>query len=130
MSNIQNPINGGISNLLDIIHRGEGLVPFSQDIFLISLDVAGTSYIEDIEILEPELIKGTHLKFFREAKNYYDERAILIKYYDKKIGYIPKISNEILANLMDAGKLVYGVVDYSKLRDDWLQIRINVFLRD
>ena len=130
MSNIQKPVSGEIEHVVDILHNGGELVPFQEEIFLISLNVAGTSFIKDIENLEDELKEGVKLDFYREAKNPYDDRAILIKYLDKKIGYVPQGSNEILANLMDAGKYLYGVVVFAKLRDKWLHVRFNAFLKD
>jgi len=38
--------------------------------------------------------------------------------------------NEILARLMDAGKLIFGRVEKKEKVDDWVKITIKVFMRD
>ena len=105
--------------------------PFQNDIYLISVHIAGTTHIENIDRLEPELTIGKRLKFFREPDNEYDERAIVIKNENgDKLGYIPRDKNEILSRLMDAGKLLYGEVYDKELVGSWWRIMIRVFLDD
>ena len=82
----------GVGNFIKYIHTvNKGLLSFSNDIFLIEFNVAGTNYIEDIESLESELSEETHLNFYRESNNVFDKNAILIKYNNKKIGYVPRV---------------------------------------
>lgn len=91
--------------------------PFEHDIFLFDTYVAGTTYIQGMEELEPHLNVGEKLNFFREPDNEYDEMAIVIRTLSGvKIGYIPMNDNLIFARLMDAGK--------------WLKIDIQVFLHE
>ena len=103
-------INDG--NIMQLLHGSIDIGrPFSNCIYLINVHIAGTSYIDNIDELEPELIKGKRLNFFREPNNEYDERAIVIKNdTGDKLGYVPRNKNEILSRLMDAGKLLYGEV--------------------
>lgn len=136
MSNIQE-IKGEIKDIIRQIHQGGGIEPFNKDIFLIAVNVAGTTYYkENYEYIIPELVKGIKLDLYREAGNKYDDKAILVKYNDIKLGYVPQKDNIVIANLMDGGKLIYGVVDYVCYRPEdyvdykWLQIHINLFLKD
>lgn len=123
-------INDG--NILPFLHDGlDAGKPFQHDIYLISVHIAGTTHIDNIDSLEPELTIGKRLRFFREPENKYDDRAIIIKNDDgDKLGYIPRNKNEILSRLMDAGKLLYGEVYDKELVDNWWKIMIRVFLDD
>ena len=47
-----------------------------------------------------------------------------------KLGYVPRVKNEILARLMDAGKLVFGRVKWKERVGDWVKVVVEVFLRD
>lgn len=109
----------------------EGLpLPFVKEIFLMECHIAGTSYRELKEI-EPNILINDILVFNREPDNKYDERAIII--YDKNsnmLGYVPKAKNEVLANLMDAGKLIFGKIVEKNWYGEWLKMDIQTFMRD
>ena len=119
-------------NILAKGFNGNGIsLPFITEIQLIKCYVAGTTFRVDIDEIEPELKKDDLLVFKREPDNEHDNLAIAI--YDKeerRIGYIPQKNNEILARLMDAGKIVFGKIEKKKWRDDWLKIKIKVYMRD
>lgn len=123
-------INDG--NIMQLLHGGIDIGrPFPNCIYLINVHIAGTSYIDNINELEPELVKGKKLNFFREPNNEYDERAIVIKNENgDKLGYVPRNKNEILSRLMDAGKLLYGEVYEKELVGNWWKITVQVFLDD
>jgi hypothetical protein len=105
--------------------------PLSKQIFLLTVTLAGTTHIPEITNLGPKINIGDHLSFFREPDNPHDDKAILVKNPEKqKLGYIPRTNNEILARLMDAGKLLYGVVKEKKLKGKWLQISMEIYLDD
>ncbi|WP_409199295.1 HIRAN domain-containing protein [Methanobrevibacter sp. DSM 116169] len=117
-------------NIVNLIHSGEIKSSFIETIFLTSDTVAGTSYIEDIIELEPKLAIGDKLDFIREMNNPYDDNAILVRHKGNKIGYFPMQNNEILSNLMDAGKLIYGIIKSKNFHDEWLKIDLEVFLEE
>ena len=122
------------SNIVNILNNKGALdieKPFSREIFLIEVHIAGTTRIDNIDVLEPKLTEGVEVQFFREPNNQYDSKAIVVK--DKegnKLGYIPKEKNEILSRLMDAGKLLYGKVKTKKKLGDWIKIEMEVYLKD
>lgn len=131
VENMGQLISSSSGNIINVIHNINDLEkPFSNKIFLIETIVAGTSYVQNIKELEPQITIGKKLKFLREPKNEYDEKAILILNDDKKIGYIPREKNEILSRLMDAGKLLYGEVYQKEYIGNWLRIIIKVYLDD
>lgn len=105
--------------------------PFERDIFLFDTQVAGTTYIEGIEEIEPYLNVDDKLEFFREPNNEYDKKAIVIRTMSGvKIGYIPRKDNLIFARLMDAGKLLFGRLSHKDIKDDWIRLKIKVFLQE
>jgi hypothetical protein len=105
--------------------------PFERDIFLFDTHVAGTSYIEGIEELEPHLNIDDRLDFFREPDNPHDNRAIVIRSAGgAKIGYVPKADNVIFSRLMEAGKKLFGRITAKETHGDWLKIDIKVFLHE
>ena len=123
------------SGVISLLHRkGENLTvpkPFERDIFLFDTYVAGTSYIEGIEELEPHLKIEDKLDFFREPDNPHDTKAIVIKNANSvKIGYVPRADNAIFSRLMDAGKLLFARITSKKAQGNWLKINIKVFLHE
>lgn len=117
MSDIISTNNG---DLLGTIKNGGGLdnlKPYSKDIYLFSTHIAGTSYIPNILELEPNIIENLIVHFFREPNNPYDPKAIVIKDdNNNKIGYVPRIRNDIISNLMDAGKVIFGKVTKKEIK--------------
>ena len=109
----------------------EGLPkPFVREVELLNCNIAGTTFL-DLDEIEPELKKHQLLMLKREPKNKDDDKAILILTEDgQKLGYVPKKKNEVLSNLMDAGKLLFGRLNKKTWVDTWLKLDVQVFLRD
>lgn len=104
--------------------------PFAKETLLLETYVAGTSHIA-VGRIEPTLTTGGPLVFRRESSNPHDPHAILIlTEHGEKLGYIPRDRNEILAHLMDAGKLLFGRLESKEWTGDWLNVSARVFLRD
>ena len=128
-------VKTGGSGLVGLIQGKNGEIsipkPFEKDIFLFDTYVAGTTHIEGIEELELHLNVDDRLAFFREPDNRYDKQAIVIKTVDGvKIGYVPKQDNVIFARLMDAGKLLFGMITSKEKKGSWVKIYIKVFLHE
>lgn len=136
MSDLANKEDG----FLEFIHRhglaidnhGMGLdipKPFEREIYLFDTYVAGTTHIEDMEDIEPTLLIGNKLIFFREPDNQYDPQAIKVETTDgQKIGYIPQQDNLIFSRLMDAGKLLFGKIHSKEIRGDWVKLEMRIYL--
>ena len=104
--------------------------PFVQEVELLNCNIAGTTFL-DLEDIEPDLKKHQLLVLKRETKNEYDDNAILILTEDgQKLGYVPQEKNEVLSNLMDAGKLLFGKLNEKTWVDNWLKLDVQVYLRD
>ncbi len=113
------------------LNSGGGLVaPFAREIFLIETHVAGTTHVPIREV-EPALTAGHLLVLRREPDNQHDPLAILILTEDgRKVGYVPRDRNEVLARLMDAGKLIFARLDSKQWKGGWLRVMARVYLRD
>ena len=116
------------------LNNGGGLpVPFVQELFLLECEIAGTGFIKDIEGKSKALTEGTVVSLVREPDNKYDELAIRIDDADGgKLGYVPRKKNEILARLLDGGKMLYGKVaevEFSEF-SNWITITIKIYMKD
>ena len=104
--------------------------PFVQEVDLLNCNIAGTTFL-NLDDIEPKLKKHQILVLKREPKNEYDGNAILILTEDgQKLGYVPQDKNEVLSNLMDAGKLLFGKLNEKTWVDNWLKLDVQVYLRD
>ena len=105
--------------------------PYSEDVFLLTSPVAGTTHVAGIEELEPFLRPGDRLELIRIPDNPSDPNAIKIYTRDRvKVGYVPRKDNPILARLMDAGKLLYAVIRDKRWQGDWLQLWIDIYMTE
>lgn len=124
-------IDADIATTLKFIHEIEEMDSLTEDIFLIRSFVAGWFHNMTVEQLLDELSPGQELELFREADNKYDKKAIVIRNKGKKMGYVPRRDNKILANLMDGGKLLVCKVNNIYEGDyDTLDIVVDIYLRD
>ena len=135
--------------LVSALHSG-GVslpMPFERDIFLLGIEVAGTSHIPNMERLYESLNEGDRVKLVREPDNPYDEYAIRIDTEQDdpigylatdthalaegvKLGYIPMKNNKVFARLMDAGKLLYGVVRRKEMEGKYHRIVVKIYMKD
>ena len=124
-------VDSAMLEILKARQKGETLPkPFAKEVFILKTYVAGTQYYKAKE-LQDNIKEGDYLVFRREADNPYDKQAITIMDLNmNKFGYVPKVKNEIISNLMDAGKTIYGIIDKKELSGDYLNLEIKVFLKE
>jgi hypothetical protein len=104
------------------------LQPFSREIFLLDIVVAGTTHCPEIHDIEPKLLPETILRMVRDPKNKYDTKAIGI-YYDKtRIGWVPRELNLVISRLMDAGKAFFCRVVSVNDVNTWVKINAKVYM--
>lgn len=111
--------------------------PFSRDIFLMNTMINGAMHVDEIHERAASLHEGDRVQLVLEPKNKYDAKAILVKNENgDKLGYIPRVKNEVLYHLMDAGKHLFGIVESGDigedldLEDTWIEIYIDVYMVD
>lgn len=71
--------------------------------------VAGYSYYEG-EGIEDSLLEGKTIRFKREPDCIYDPLAVEIYAGRKKLGYVPRKDNSLIANLLDKGVTLKGEI--------------------
>ena len=127
MSNLIIPnLEGG---LISGIGNNELKLPFENEIYLYTIEIAGLNYYvnEYTKVLEKDI-----LKLQREENNEFDKYAILVyTHKDDRLGYIPKRQNRIFARLMDGGKMLYAKVKSVEYEFDYInKILIEIYLKD
>jgi hypothetical protein len=74
---------------------------------------------------------GDSLLLIREPDNSFDPLAIkMMDEAGHHLGYVPRVKNEALARLMDAGKLLFGKIESKQWKGDWLQMEAHIYMRD
>ena len=103
---------GGGSSLTSMMHTGLGIEsPFMREIYLKRQCIVGTRYVGGSDELVEDLKEGSRITFLRESDNQFDSNAIMaLDEQGRKLGYIPKRENELMAALMGAGKYFYGII--------------------
>lgn len=97
-----------------------------KDIYLTSVNIFGTNYIDMREICN-KLFEDDIVYLKRDYNNEYGQNAIeVITTEGFVIGYIPKEDTLILKNLMDKGKYLYGKI--KEISEDYSTINIQIYL--
>lgn len=105
------------------------LQPFSREIFLLDIVVAGTTHCKKIYKIYPNLEPGQVLRMQRHVKNRYDKCAIAIYFEKTRIGWVPRELNLVISRLMDAGKAFFCRIDSVELVDDyWVKINAKIYM--
>ena len=119
--------------LAPLLKGGAISLPFVQELFLLECDVAGTLYVEHLVEKTACIRDGSPVSLVREPNNPYDQLAIRVdNEKGEKLGYVPRRKNEVLARLLDGGKMLYGKVveKATSKHDHWINITIRIFMRD
>jgi HIRAN domain. len=105
------------------------LQPFSREIFLLDIVVAGTTHCKQIDKVYPELEKGLVLRMQRHPKNRYDKNAIALYYNKVHVGWVPMELNLVISRLMDAGKAFFCRIENVELVNDyWVKIDAKIYM--
>ena len=124
-------INPRMLEILRALQSGGSVPkPFSADTLVLKTHIAGTHYSEAKKI-EESIKEGNYLIFQRESENPYDNKAIKIMDLDKqKLGYVPRVKNEVISNLMDAGKTIFAIIDKNEWDGEYLNMEISIYLKE
>ena len=124
-------IDPGLISLVNGSFHSNGMpMPFVQEIFLLECHIAGTGYL-NLKELEPGLTVNELLIMKREPDNKFDEHAVLIlTQKGERLGFIPREKNEVIAHLMDAGKIIIGKITNKKWQGSWLRLMIQIYMRE
>lgn len=120
------PVTPGLLALLS--NSGPGITPFKQEIFLLEIVVAGTSFCKEIDTIESLIAPEKVLTMKREPDNKYDTFAIAIYCENIRVGFVPAQLNLVCSRLMDAGKMFFCRVVSKNWKNEWLKIKANIYM--
>lgn len=95
-------------------------------ILIQSSPLAGAQYHALAEVRDA-LRVGDLLSLVREPENRRDRRAIRVEWRGRKLGYLPRAENRVVAAALDRGERL--VARIARLRDDpdpWRRVEIEV----
>ena len=92
--------------------------------------VAGFQHHEG-ERLWTSLAEGDALTLIREPDNPYDSRAVRVDWRGEKLGYVPRMENTAIAQMLDRGeRLEARIAALRQSRDPWKRVRFEIRLTD
>jgi hypothetical protein len=101
--------------------------PATKKTKLMSCHIAGFPYYDGPKLL-PALKSGVPLSLVREPENPYDSYAIALHYRGRKIGFVPRVRNRMLARVMDEGLMeVTSEITDNDNSYDFPGIRVTIF---
>ncbi|MCX8023250.1 MAG: HIRAN domain-containing protein [Syntrophorhabdaceae bacterium] len=100
----------------------------AKKVLLLDTVVAGFRYYDGERIWDGLSVEDP-VTLIREPENPYDQRAIEVYHRKGKIGYIPRVDNTAISQLMDRREKVYASISWLKRDDDpWKRVGIKVWL--
>ncbi len=80
------------------------------------------------EQIWPQLAVGDAVLLQREASNPHDERAVAVRHQGRMLGYLPRVENVAVAQMLDRGeKLAANIVAKRLDQDPWKRLQLAVF---
>jgi len=72
---------------------------------------------------------GDPLGLVREPENAYDRRAVAVYWRGSKLGYLPRVENAAVAQMLDRQLRVAATINRMEKSDDpWKRVQVSVFL--
>lgn len=110
----------------------ESYEPYEPSRQMMAFYVAGFQFWDGALALA-ELKVGERVDLIPELKNPHDPNAVAIRFRGKKLGYVPRESNAVLAQMLyfgHRGCFEAVVQQVSPERSPWHQVRVGVFVTD
>lgn len=102
--------------------------PAARRVLIQRSPLAGFQYHHG-EALWRRLRVGHPLALEREADNPYDDRAVRIDWKGRKLGYLPRMENTAVSQMLDRGeRLTARITALGESHDPWLRVAIEVWL--
>ena len=106
--------------------QGKGAV---RELLIQESPVAGFQYHAG-ETVWPRLSAGDPLRLLREPGNPFDRRAVAVYWGDAKLGYVPRVANTAVSQMMDRGERITARVEHLRQsRDPWKRVGISIAAR-
>ncbi len=89
---------------------GIEVTPSPFDTCVLETEIAGTAY-RDLSVVAGLINRGDTLFLKREPNNKYDRKAIMVTADDGYLlGYVPRVDNPEIAEMMDNGEKLYAIL--------------------
>jgi len=100
-----------------------------KDILIQKSPIAGFQYYEG-ERLWKKLSIGDMVQLNREPDNPYDKKAVEIYWKDRKLGYLPRVENTAVTQMMDQGQEITArIKSKQKNWNPWERLTVEVWLQ-
>ncbi len=100
----------------------------SREVLLLETVVAGFQYYEGPRVWN-RMQEGDQLELKREEDNPYDHRAVEVYWKGRKLGYIPRVDNSAVSQLLDRGNTLVAVIDKLKNSPNpWERVRLKIYI--
>lgn len=107
-------------------HSVESAIKTAQGKLLQTSPIAGFQYHQG-EAIWAQLSQGASLQLVREPENKYDARAVRIDFNGQKLGYIPRLDNAAVSQLLDRGEALQARITHLQVSDNpWERIELQV----
>lgn len=113
--------------LLPWINPKARTIPDSRRIEILESPLAGFQYHGGEQVWK-RMRTGDPLALVREPDNPYDRQAVALYWKGVKLGYVPRLENTAVAQMLDRGeRLSARIVQLRESRDPWERVRFRVF---
>ena len=119
---------GGLFGTIGAVVATPVVVADSRSVVIQESPVAGFQFHQG-EAAWPSLFTGAPLALRREPYNPHDADAVAVYFKTKKLGYVPRAENRVVAQMLDRGeRLTATITQLSEGEDPWERIRFNISL--
>ena len=107
---------------------GSAVAAAKRTVLIQESPLAGFPF-HDGEYIWSSLKVGKTLKLVREPDNDHDPDAVAIYYGDSQLGYVPRVDNTAIAQMLDRGeKLEASITKLNATDDPWDRVWFSVVL--
>lgn len=117
---------GGLG--LGVVARPAAAAPLMQHLVIQESPLAGFEHHKAGHVW-PFLREGDLLRLIRETTNPHDPNAVAVYFRGDKLGYVPRLENAAVAQLLDRGApLVARIICLREEPNPWRRVRLSVEL--
>lgn len=119
---------GGLFGTIGAVVAAPVVVADSRSVVIQESPVAGFQFHQG-EAAWPSLFTGAPLALRREPYNPHDADAVAVYFKTKKLGYVPRAENRVVAQMLDRGEyLEASISELWASENPWERILINITL--
>ena len=87
--------------------------------------IAGFQYYQGNKVWS-QLVQGQQITLQREPENTYDARAVAVYWRQEKLGFIPRLDNAAISQLLDRGEiLIASIHSLAESDNPWGRVEVR-----